>query len=305
MPTKEDNCPRCDGDGWLAESDPRDQSGETPMQMQCSVCNGAGIKPQDKRFPASCVHNYILAEDCPTCNSKGVRNNTEPQDSRSAEALDVKPITESKEPKWFHDLQLAHTRHCEYCEAPEPTQDNDKEAKHECFGDGREYEAFRIYDFIRRNDWNIVDVMVYIEGMYCPDQEQYKALEVITNKSVPEDTTAPMPVDSVQDNDEDNDEAPMPDLEAIDKIFWPHPFSGEGKPTQVAISGRSGKVFVLNWHTFNLAIQALISDRVIAELEKLQAKHIAECGARFQANERDDCIYDSLIINRIKALRGE
>lgn len=49
--------------------------------------------------------------------------------------------------------------------------------------------------------------------------------------------------------------------------------------------------------------QSLLQQARIQLLEELMAEHIAVCGATFPKDERDDCIYNKLIIGRIAQLR--
>lgn len=36
------DCEHCGGDGYNVEADPNDQSGQTPMQVQCNFCHAEG-----------------------------------------------------------------------------------------------------------------------------------------------------------------------------------------------------------------------------------------------------------------------
>ncbi len=38
----QNKCIYCDGDGYMVEHDPRDETGQTPMQVQCDYCHAEG-----------------------------------------------------------------------------------------------------------------------------------------------------------------------------------------------------------------------------------------------------------------------
>lgn len=168
---------------------------------------------------------------CATCNGSGITESKEPKYTDAGKVV--------AETEGDNEIAKAYWTGYEDGKADEPTQDNDKAIE-------------PLGDYAPRNDRELLPILDDYLGKINEIIRHVTALEAIPNNNGSGNTTAPMPS--------------MPDLEAIDTIFWPHPFSGEGKPTQVAISGHSGKVFVLNWHTFNLAIQALISDRLVEEL---------------------------------------
>jgi len=40
---KQEHCPECRGDGYTVDYDPSDHTGNTPMQVQCLICEATGI----------------------------------------------------------------------------------------------------------------------------------------------------------------------------------------------------------------------------------------------------------------------
>lgn len=40
---KQEHCPECRGDGYTVDYDPSDPTGNTPMQVQCLICEATGI----------------------------------------------------------------------------------------------------------------------------------------------------------------------------------------------------------------------------------------------------------------------
>lgn len=93
-------CLICNGDGYIVEHDPRDETGQTPMQVQCDFCHAEGrITTLDvvrteratiaavlieglegKRWDDTCgicdgvaVNVHLRnGEDCPHCNGTGI-----------------------------------------------------------------------------------------------------------------------------------------------------------------------------------------------------------------------------------------